>query len=280
MSETIKEYQKIAQMIGKFYRYQNANLSFVKTRTGEINENVVLISLTNPKESSFPNEISASFLNTGDGIRVINFFMSKFYLFDAAEEERAMFPVGYKLYQDDMFAYITSDMPQDVNLIAKLFKVFNSFESIFLSEKTHCKYEKLSDYIENYEVTGEAINECIRLNEEKAIIEHLQKEYSYQKQIIEPLTNACKILLGKTNSCYTSSKTPYGEYVVMRFSCPGESFETGICLLISEVENKVSIKKIVGRRPEGGYDTIDLPNNVSEMLSLMQTKAKTSAAKA
>lgn len=277
--EKIKTYKKIAQQIGKHYNYKSGNLSFINSKDGSINENVVLITLSNPVKKEYPNEISAAFLNTQEGLRIINFFMSKFYLFKTAEEEKNMFPADYKIYQDETYSYITSELPSNISALAKSFKVFNSFESIFLSEKTHYRYENLSDYIEDYYSLREAISECIKNKEPNELIEHFKKDFSFEKQIVQPLAKACLSLLGKTDYSYTSKITPFGEFVVLRFSSSGENVETGICLLISEKDNQVCVKKVTGYSQENGYNTLDLPNKVIEVINLMQTKPKTVAVK-
>lgn len=270
----MKQIKEIGRQVAKYYNYAKPSMSFIKDERGQVVESLVLLSLSNPQKAGLPNQISAAFLDTEDGIKVVHFFMRNTHIFGVAPEEIEKYPKDYRIYQDGTFAYVTTDVPEDITVTAKLFKVFNSFDAIFLSERSRCQYEKISDYVGAYLSVGEAIDECTAKGEEQKYIDYFVGEYTYEKQIIIPFAKAAATLLGKANYIYNQTCTPQGDFVVLRFSSPNEQTETGICLLISETDGVVSVTKATGRNADGSYITIDLPERMSDVVGLMQTKPK------
>lgn len=252
----LKEYKTIAQKIGKEIKCKSASLSFLNIND-KVLEHFCCITFSYPDGK----ELYVNILNTEQGIMTVHFFMSKYYLFKAAQEEINAYPDGYKIYQDDNFAYIVT--PLDINSVTE-----KTTEQIFLSEKTHCFYEKISDYIENYENCRMALEECIEKKEEQKYIDYFKSEYSIEKQILEPLSKACSIILNKPKYAYTFQN---GMYIIALME--ENSFEqTGICLNIETINNEIVIKKITGKNEDNSFKTIIVPNNVVDFVNIMSTR--------
>lgn len=270
----MKKIKEIARQVAKYYSYAKPSMSFIKDNCGQTVESFVLLSMSDPQKAGLPSNISAAFLDTEDGLKVVHFFMRNTHIFGVAPEEIEKYPQDYKIYQDGTFAYITTDVPEDISITAKLFKVFNSFDAIFLSERSRCQYEKVADYVNAYLSVGELIDECVARGEEQKYVDYFIGEHTYEKQIIIPFAKAAANLLGKANYVYNQTCNPQGDFVVLRFSSPNEQTETGICLLISELDGMVSVKKATGRNPDGSYTTVDLPECMCDVIGMMQTKPK------
>lgn len=263
------KFKEIAQKAGKALKYGSASLSFLNNND-EIVEYFCNICLTNPKNENSSKQIFLNVLNTEKGIMVVHYFMSKFYLFKAAEEEMQKYPDGYHIYQDDRYAYIVTELTENISE----FTTTKTLEEIFLSEKTHCYYEKISDYVRNYVDCGLAVKECIERNEEKKYLDYFQSEYTYEKQILEPLSKACSYILNKAKYGYTYQNGMY----IIALKDDNSPEQTGICLVIDkDQEDNVSIRKIVGRNDDGSFKTIEIPDSVVDFTTMMSKRTVQSA---
>lgn len=266
----LEKFKSLAINAKKTLGYEKATLSFLKDSNENPLEYFCSVKLYSPKDES-KSPVFANFVLTSHGIKVVHYFMIKYNLFIAADEEKSLYPEDYSIYQDDELSYITTLLKDDLTTV---FTEDSTLENIFLSEKTCARYEKISDYVDNYKNLRLAIEECVQQKKDEEIITYLKNNYTFKKQIIEPLAKACSYVLNLNpeNSKIAIKPVSEGSFVIMSCNNPEENSQTGICLLISEKQNEVFISKITSKDENGNYVTIEIPDDVLSFTKIMQKK--------